>query len=83
MHDCYTVAAIRKTVSQLTPVIVGHLPLEISRFTRFIILHGATLKLKVSDTKYRISPLTQGRLEISVEIEVQLENSSEKNASAQ
>ena len=40
-HDRYAVAAIRKTVSRLRPVVVGHLPREISMFTRFIILHGA------------------------------------------
>ena len=76
-HDRYAVAAIRKTVSRLRPVVVGHLPREISRFTRFIILHGATVKVKVSDTKYRRSPLIQGGLEIPVEVEVQMENSSE------
>ena len=69
-HDCYAVAAIRKPVSRLTPVIVGHLLREISRFTRFIILHGATVK-------YRRSPLIQGGLEIPVEVEVQMENPSE------
>ena len=76
-HDRYAVAAIRKTVSRLRPVVVGHLPREISMFTRFIILHGATVKVKVSDTKYRRSPLIQGGLEIPVEVEVQMENSSE------
>ena len=76
-HDRYAVAAIRKTVSRLRPVVVGHLPREISRFTRFIILHGATVKVKVSDTKHRRSPLIQGGLEIPVEVEVQMENSSE------
>ena len=34
-------------------------------------------KIKVSDTKYRRSPLIQGGLEIPVEVEVQMENSSE------
>ena len=75
-HDRYAVAAIRKTVSRLRPVVVGHLPREISRFTRFIILHGATVKVKVSDTKYRRSPLIQGGLEIPVEVEVQMETPS-------
>ena len=76
-HDRYAVAAIRETVSRLTPVVLGHLPREISRFTRFIILHGATLKVKVSDTKYGRSPLIQGGLEIPIEVEVHVENSSE------
>ena len=35
------------------------------------------MKVKVSDTKYRRSPLIQGGLEIPVEVEVQMENSSE------
>ena len=39
-HDHYAVAAIRKFVSRLTPVVVGHLPREVSSFIRFKILHG-------------------------------------------
>ena len=35
------------------------------------------MKVKVSDTKYRRSPLIQGGLEIPIEVEVQMENSSE------
>ena len=41
------------------------------------VLHDATVKVKVSDTKYRRSPLIQGGLEISVEAEMQMENPSE------
>ena len=59
-NDRYAVASIRKFVSRLTPVVVGRLPREISRFTRFIILNGAKVKVKVSNTKYRKSPLIQG-----------------------
>ena len=68
---------IRKAVSRLTPVLVRHLPRVISRFTVtwLIIVHGAIVKVKVSDTKYWRSPLIQGGLEIPVE--VQMENSSE------
>ena len=73
-HDRYAVAAIRETVSQLTLVVLGHLPREISKFTRFIILHGATVKVKVSDTKYGRSPLIEGGLEIPIEVEVHMEN---------
>ena len=76
-HDRYAVVAIRETVSRLTPVVVGHLPREISRFTRFIILHGATVKVKVSNTNYQRSPLIQGGLEIPIEVEVHMENSAE------
>ena len=35
------------------------------------------MKVKVSDSKFQRSPLIQGRLEIPVEVEVQMENSSE------
>ena len=70
-HDRY---AIRKPVSRLTSVLVGHLVREISRF---IVLHGATVKVKVRGTKYRRSQLIQGGIEIPVEVEVQIENSSE------
>ena len=41
------------------------------------VLHDATAKVKASDTKYRRSPLIQGGLEIPVEVETQMENSSE------
>ena len=34
------------------------------------------MKVKVSDTRYRRSTLIQGGLEIPVEVEVQMENSS-------
>ena len=66
-----------ETLSWVTPVVVGHLPREILRFTRFIILHGAAVKVKVTGTEYRRFPLIQGGLEIPVEVEVQMENSSE------
>ena len=35
------------------------------------------MKVKDSDTKFRRSPLIQGGLEIPVEVEMQMENSSE------
>ena len=41
------------------------------------VLHDATVKVKVSDTKYRRSPFIQGGLEIPVEVQMQRENSSE------
>ena len=66
-----------KSLKQFTRKIIRTTATQFSRFTRFIILHGATVKVKVSDTKYRRSPLIQGGLEIPVEVEVQMENSSE------
>ena len=43
---------------------VGHLPNEISRATKFLFDHVATISLKLSSDHYRRSPLFQGGLEI-------------------
>ena len=50
--------------------VVGHLPKEISRFTWFIMEHGAAVTVKVVDIKHRRSPLVQGGLEIPIEVVV-------------
>ena len=44
--------------------IVGHLPLEISRITKFLLDRGAVVSAKLSSTDYRRSPLVQGGIEI-------------------
>ena len=44
--------------------IVGHLPMEISRFTNFLLDRGARVSAKLSSTDYRRSPLVQGGIEI-------------------
>ena len=44
--------------------IVGHLPMEISRVTKFLIDRGAKVSAKLTSTNYRRSPLVQGGLEI-------------------
>ena len=43
---------------------MGHLPLEISRFTKFLLDRGATITATVSSTHYQRSPLVLGGLEI-------------------
>ena len=50
--------------AELHPQIVGHLPLEISRFTNFLLDHGATITTTLSSTHHRRLPLVQGDLEI-------------------
>ena len=40
-------------------------------------VHGASVKVKVSGTRYRRFPFIQGGLKIPVEVEVEMENSSE------
>jgi hypothetical protein len=60
---------------------VGHLPKEISRITRYIMLYGALVSVKVVDIHRRRSPLVQGGLEIPVEVTVTM-TYSEKNKAA-
>ena len=50
--------------------IVGHLPMEISRITKFIIDRGAQVAVKICGRHYRRSPLIQGGLEVPCEIKI-------------
>ena len=50
--------------------IVGHLPMEISRITKFIIDRGAQVAVKIRGRHYRRSPLVQGGLEVPCEIKI-------------
>ena len=43
--------------------IIGHLPMEVSRTTKFIIDRGAQDAVKIRGKHYRRSPLIQGGLE--------------------
>ena len=47
---------------------VGHLPMELSRITKFLIDRGAKVEAQLSSTNYKRSPLIQGGLEISWDI---------------
>ena len=38
-HDINAVASVRKIQGMIVETIVGHLPREISRYTRYIIMH--------------------------------------------
>ena len=44
--------------------VVGHLPMEISRITKFILQKGAGVQATVTGKPYRVSPLIQGGLEV-------------------
>ena len=44
--------------------IVGHLTIDISRITRFIIVRGTIAEAQLTAAHYRRSPLVQGGLEI-------------------
>ena len=52
--------------------IVGHLPPEISRPTKFLLARGAVMHAELSSDKYRKSPLVQGGLELSCKVYVSM-----------
>ena len=55
--------------------IVGHLPMEISRITKFLIDRGAVVHANVTNIRYRVSPLVQGGLEIPCLVTVTTDDS--------
>ena len=50
--------------------IVGHLPMEISRITKFIEDRGAKISLKIRGRHYRRSPVIQGGLEVPCDVTI-------------
>ena len=56
-----------KTVNEKGEI-VGHLPKEISRVTKYLLDRGFTIYCKLSSRHYRRSPLVQGGLEIQCEV---------------
>lgn len=69
MHDRYAMALYAHGADRFAPVIVGHLPLEISRELYFFQeKHGGKLEVTVQSTARRPSPIIQGGLEIAVEL---------------
>ena len=51
---------------------MGNLPLEISRFTKFLLDRGTTITATLSSTHYRRWPLVQGGLEIPYVVNAKL-----------
>ena len=49
---------------------VGHLPMEISRITKYIIDQGSQVEVKVLGRHYRRSPLVQAGLEVPCRIKI-------------
>ena len=58
--------------AEFHPRIVGCLPLEISRFTKFLLDRGVTITATLSTTHYRRSSLVQGGLEIPCVVNAKL-----------
>ena len=65
--DSHAVAWKRKTLSKLTPDVIGHVPRELSRALWFFISHGGTIKGQVASSQYFRSPIARGGLEIMID----------------
>ena len=57
---------------------MGHLPLEIYWFTKFLLDRGATITATVSTTHYQRLPLVQGGLEIPCFVNAKLISKKKK-----
>ena len=63
-NDCDLFAIKTCRDAEFNPQILGHLPLEISRFTKFLLDRWATITATLSSTHYRRFPLVQEGLKI-------------------
>ena len=61
-----------KTYKQENEAIVGHLPMEISRPTKFLLQRGTLIEATLCSTLYRRSPLVQGGLEIPCKVTIRM-----------
>ena len=63
-HEEGNVYVAIKNCTVTSRLTVGHLPIEVSRITKFLLDRGAKVYLQLSSNYFRRSPLTQGGLEI-------------------
>lgn len=66
MFDCFAIMVCEKNERK----IVGHLPKEVSRITKFILDRGAVVTAEITSHHYRRSPLVQGGLEVRCKVKV-------------
>ena len=59
-----------KVMDQESGATVGHLPMENSRATKFLLDRGARVIATLTSTNYCVSPLVQGGLEIPCRVEI-------------
>ena len=60
----------RKSCQETGGKIVGHIPMEISRPTKFLLEQGAEITATLMSSSYYACPLVQGGLEIPCFVEV-------------
>ena len=66
--DPHAIAWTRKSKARLVPDVVGHVPLELSRFIHFFLDRGGKLAATVFDENFRPSPIPKGGLEILLQV---------------
>lgn len=72
-NNAFDIFAIK--VMDTNGAIVGHLPLEMSRITKYIMDREAVVTAIITSDRYRRSPLVQGGLEVPCRIRVTLPTS--------
>lgn len=77
-HNRYAIAATKLLPGQLSNITLGHLPREISRFTRFLLSRAADVFVTVKDAHFRWLSLIQGGLEIPVDATVRMGTSTKQ-----
>lgn len=65
--DPHSIAWTIKNRAKLIPEVVGHIPMEISRFVYYFLRHGGKVSATVKYEKYRASPIPKGGLEIVIQ----------------
>lgn len=76
LFDRYAIKTVRVNHNNQ---VVGHLPLEVSRISKFLLDRGAEITAQLITTNYRRSPLVQGGLEIPCIVVVKLPGYSARN----
>ena len=64
LEDPYAIAWKLQKKDKLVPVVVGHIPREISRFVWYFIKYGGKNRSQVPSERPRLSPIPSGSLEI-------------------
>ena len=77
-EDAYAVAIQRFDTDEEKRLVVGHIPIEISRHVFFFLKLGGSVKSEVKDTKLFKSPVALKRLEIMMHVTFAIDNSKQK-----
>ena len=65
-YDIFAVCVKCHFKSKIVPIIVGHVPIDISRYVYFSLEHGAVYTFSVLESKPLRSALTKGGLEVEM-----------------